>query len=298
MLLGCQGRVIVTGLGKSGHIGRKIAATLASTGTPAFFVHAAEAVHGDLGMIVTGDVVLALSNSGETDELLMMLPLLKRHGIPLIAISSQANSRLARLANVHICVAVTQEACSLNLAPTASTTAVLAIGDALAVTLLEARGFAAEDFAQSHPAGSLGRRLLTYVADVMRHGDALPYVSADAPLLEGILMMTSKRLGMTLVIDQIDRIDSQPLDAQSVKQCGIFTDGDLRRLLATNADLRTLTMRDVMNAHPHTISAQALATEAAHQMSQRKINQLVVHNHIGELVGIVSLLDLLQAKVI
>ncbi len=286
MILACNGRVVVSGIGKSGHIARKIAATLASTGTPSFFVHPAEASHGDLGMITGDDILVALSNSGSTDELLAIVPLVKRLGARLIAVTGNRESALARLADVHLDASVDREACPLNLAPTASTTAALALGDALAVALLDARGFGALDFARSHPGGMLGRRLLTRVADVMRSGDALPTVPAGARVLDAILEITRKRMGMTAVLEHGSQL------------AGIFTDGDLRRLLEQGRDLRALSIDDVMTRSPKTIDAQALAAEAVHLMEERQINQLLVTGEGNRLVGALSLHDLLAAKVV
>ncbi len=286
LLLHCRGRVVVSGIGKSGHIARKIAATLASTGTPAIFVHAAEAAHGDLGMITRDDVLVALSYSGEGDELLTMLPVAKREGTPLIAMTGNPASSLARLADVHLDVHVDKEACPLNLAPTSSTTAMLALGDALAVACLDARGFGPDDFARSHPAGALGRRLLTYVRDVMRTGDRVPRVTVDTSLIDALREISSKQLGMTAV-----------LDAEGQLQ-GIFTDGDLRRLLERAADVRNVRLADVMTRNPLTIAPDVLAAEAAQLMDERRKNQLLVVDAVGALIGAVSMHDLMAAKVI
>ena len=286
LLLGCKGRVVVSGIGKSGHIARKIAATLASTGTPAIFVHAAEAAHGDLGMITRDDVLVALSYSGEGDELLTMLPVAKREGTPLIAMTGNASSSLARLADVHLDVRVDKEACPLNLAPTSSTTAMLALGDALAIACLDSRGFGPDDFARSHPAGALGRRLLTYVSDVMRTGDRIPRVTVNTPLLDALREISSKQLGMTAVLDAEGRLQ------------GIFTDGDLRRLLERAADVRNVKLADVMTRNPLTIAPDVLAAEAAQLMDQRKKNQLLVVDASGALVGALHMHDLMAAKVI
>ena len=286
IVLACPGRVVVSGIGKSGHVARKIAATLASTGTPSFFVHPAEASHGDLGMITRDDVLLALSNSGATEELLAIVPLVKRRGARLIAMTGNPDSALARLADVHLDAAVEREACPLNLAPTASTTVSLALGDALAVALLDARGFGPEDFANSHPGGALGRRLLTHVADVMRTGDAIPSVPANAPLTRAILEITRKRMGMTAVLG----------DDGSVR--GIFTDGDLRRLLERDGDIRALSVGEVMTPSPATIGPAALAAEAVRRMEDRRISQLLVVGDDGRLVGAVHIHDLLAAKVV
>ncbi len=286
MVLGVQGRVVVTGMGKSGHIGRKIAATLASTGTPAMFVHPAEASHGDLGMIQAIDVVLAISNSGESDELVAILPLLKRQGVPLIALTGGMQSFLAKHADVVLDCSVDKEACPLNLAPTASTTAQLAMGDALAVALLDARGFKPEDFARSHPGGALGRKLLTLVADVMRQGDAVPQVRPDAAFTALMREMSSKGLGATSVTDE----DGQVL--------GVFTDGDLRRLVERGADLRALKARDVMKSQPRTIRLDALAVQAAEAMEQFRITSILVVDEAGRLCGALNTNDLMRAKVI
>ncbi|BDD91397.1 KpsF/GutQ family sugar-phosphate isomerase [Pandoraea sp. XJJ-1] len=285
LLLACRGRVVVTGMGKSGHIGRKLAATFASTGTPAFFVHPAEASHGDLGMITTDDVVVALSNSGETGELVSILPMIKRIGAKLIAMTGNAASSLGRLSDVHLDAHVDREACPLGLAPTASTTAALALGDALAVTLLDARGFGAEDFARSHPGGALGRRLLTFVRDVMRTGERVPRVRADASLSDALLEMTAKGLGMTAIVDADDRV------------VGIFTDGDLRRLFKRTLDFTTLTLADVMKAGPRSIGPDQLAAEAAELMERFGITQLLVTEN-DRLVGALNVHDLFAAKVV
>ena len=286
LVLGVQGRVVVTGMGKSGHIGRKIAATLASTGTPAMFVHPGEASHGDLGMIKTVDVVLAISNSGESDELVAILPVLKRQGVPLIALTGGMNSSLARHADVVLDCSVSKEACPLNLAPTASTTAQLAMGDALAVALLDARGFKPEDFARSHPGGALGRKLLTHVADVMRQGDEVPQVPADAAFTTMMREMSHKGLGATAV--------TQP-NGQVV---GIFTDGDLRRLIEKGVDLRDLKAHQVMHPNPRTIRHDALAVEAAEMMELHRITSILVVNAEGVLCGAINSNDLMRAKVI
>ena len=285
VMLRCTGRVIITGMGKSGHIGRKIAATLASTGTPAFFVHPAEAAHGDLGMIVDGDVVLALSNSGESDEILAIIPALKRRHITLVCITSNAQSSMAKHADIHIRAAVSHEACPLGLAPTSSTTAVLALGDALAVVLLKARHFTSDDFALSHPAGSLGRRLLLTVGDLMHSGSDLPAVPQGTPLRAAIVQMSEKGLGMIAVVD----------DSGSLK--GIFTDGDLRRLFETHDSIGTLAIDDVMKPNPAVIAPDKLATEALKQMQQRHINGLLVCEN-GRLVGALNMHDLLKARVV
>ncbi len=284
-LLACRGRVVVMGMGKSGHIGGKIAATLASTGTPAFFVHPAEAAHGDLGMVCDGDAVLALSNSGESDEIIALLPALKRKNIVLLAVTSNPQSTLARHADIHITAAVSREACPLGLAPTSSTTAVLALGDALAVALLNARSFTRGDFALSHPAGSLGRRLLLTVADVMHSGDALPAVAEGTPLKTAVVAMSEKSLGMLAVIDQ----------EGSLK--GIFTDGDLRRLLETRDTLAGLTVDEIMKPDPVTIAPDKLAAEAAKLMQQKRIGGLLVSEQ-GRLIGALNMHDLLRERVV
>jgi arabinose-5-phosphate isomerase len=285
-MLGVRGRVVVMGMGKSGHIGRKIAATLASTGTPAMFVHPAEASHGDLGMIKAVDLVLAISNSGESDELTAILPVLKRLGVPLIAITGGLDSALARHADVVLDSSVTKEACPLNLAPTASTTAQLALGDALAVALLDARGFRAEDFARSHPGGALGRRLLTHVSDVMRTGDAVPRVVPDTPFVDLMREMSAKGLGASAIVDAAGRV------------LGIFTDGDLRRLVEKGVDLRALTASQVMHPQPRTIRADALAAEAAALMESNRITSVLVVDADGRLCGALNSNDLMRAKVI
>ena len=286
MILACTGRVVVSGIGKSGHVARKIAATLASTGTPAFFVHPAEASHGDLGMVTRDDVFVALSNSGSTEELLKIVPVVKRQGARLIAITGRPDSPLARLADLHLDAAVDREACPMNLAPTASTTATLALGDALAVALLDARGFGPMDFALSHPGGALGRRLLTRVGDVMRSGSSLPAVQAGARLVDAILEITRKRMGMTAIIAADGRL------------AGVFTDGDLRRLIEQGRDLRGLPIDEVMTRTPATIGGQALAAEAVRIMEERRINQLLVVDEEGALVGALHIHDLLAAKVV
>ena len=285
LILACRGRVVVSGMGKSGHVGRKMAATLASTGTPAFFVHPGEASHGDLGMVARDDVFIALSNSGTTEELLTIVPLIKRQGAGLIAITGNPDSTLARLADVHLDAGVEREACPLNLAPTASTTAALALGDALAVALLDARGFDADDFARSHPGGALGRRLLTRVADLMHTGDALPQVGVGAPLVEAILEITRKRMGMTAV------------RAANGGLAGIFTDGDLRRLLEQGREVQGLTVDAVMTRNPRTIASRALAAEAVRVMEEQRISQLLVVDD-GRLVGALGIHDLLAARVV
>ena len=285
-VLACEGRVVVSGIGKSGHIGRKIAATLASTGTPAFFVHPAEAAHGDLGMIVDGDVVLAISNSGESDEIAVILPALKRKNITLIGMTGRPESTLARHADIHLTVAVPHEACPLGLAPTSSTTAALALGDALAVALLRARAFTPDDFALSHPAGSLGKRLLLQVADVMHSGDELPVVHLDTPFADLIVCMSEKGLGMVAVADEAGYLK------------GIFTDGDLRRLFQQQRDLSGLTAQAVMGAHPKTITPNRLATEALKTMQQNRVNGLPVCDEEGKLLGALNMHDLLKARIV
>lgn len=286
MMLGVSGRIVVMGMGKSGHVGRKIAATLSSTGTPAMFVHPAEASHGDLGMIKPMDLVLAISNSGESEELTAILPVLKRMGAPLVAMSGQGSSTLARHADVFLDCSVEKEACPLNLAPTASTTAQLAMGDALAVALLDARGFKAEDFARSHPGGALGRKLLTLVSDVMRAGDQIPLVGMNASLSDIMREMGAKGLGATAVVD----VD--------LKVMGIFTDGDLRRLVEKGSDLRSLLAHQVMHPNPSTILGDALAVEAAELMELRRITSVLVVDSAGKLCGALNSNDLMRAKVI
>jgi arabinose-5-phosphate isomerase len=286
LILASHGRVIVSGVGKSGHIGRKFAATLASTGTPAYFVHAAEAAHGDLGMITANDVLVAISYSGTGEELLKIVPLVKRQGARLIAITGNPDSPLAREADVHLNGAVREEACPLNLAPTASTTAALALSDALAVALLDARGFGPDDFARSHPGGALGRRLLTHVQDVMRSGAGVPQVSEDALLGDALMEMTRAGLGMTAIV------------APDSKIIGIYTDGDLRRSLASGCNFSTARVADVMSRGPKTIQAGALAVEAAEMMERLRISQLLVADREGRLVGALNHHDLMLAKVI
>lgn len=286
LILSCSGRVIVSGIGKSGHVARKIAATMASTGTPAYFVHAAEAVHGDLGMITRDDLLIAISNSGENDELLTVVPLVKRQGGRLIAITGKPDSPLAREADVHLDAGVREEACPLNLAPTASTTAALALGDALAVALLDARGFGAEDFARSHPGGALGRRLLTHVGDVMRPAEEVPSVAETTPVPEALRAMSRGTLGMTTICDAEGRV------------AGIFTDGDLRRAMETQGDLRTTPVGDVATRAPRTIEADRLAVEAVEMMDRLKINQLLVLDKQGRLAGALNMHDLFRAKVV
>ena len=285
-MLATQGRVVVTGMGKSGHVGRKIAATLASTGTPAFFVHPGEASHGDLGMVTGDDVVLAISNSGESAEIGVLLPVLKRLGVPVVAMTGNLDSSMARHADWVLNTHVDKEACPLNLAPTASTTAQMAMGDALAVALLDARGFKAEDFARSHPGGALGRRLLTHVADVMRSGDELPHVLPTASFSELMREMSAKGMGAAAIVD-----------AQGVLQ-GIFTDGDLRRRIEAGADLRHTTAADVMFASPRRIAPDALAADAAAMMEEHRITSVLVTDAADHLVGIVHIGDLMRAKVI
>ncbi len=284
-LLDCRGRIVVTGMGKSGHIGNKIAATLASTGSPAFFVHPGEASHGDLGMITPEDVVLALSNSGETSELLTILPLLKRLGTPLIAMTGSPRSTLARESEVHLDVSVEKEACPLGLAPTSSTTAALVMGDALAVALLEARGFTAEDFALSHPGGSLGRRLLLHVSDIMHSGEALPVVTQSASLHDALEAMSAKGLGMTAVVDDQGRLS------------GVYTDGDLRRTLNKPVDIHRLQIGEVMTRQCKTVAPSMLAAEALQLMDEKKINGLLVVNDQQQLIGAFNMHDLLRAGV-
>jgi len=286
LILACRGRVVVSGVGKSGHIARKIASTLASTGTPAFFVHAAEAGHGDLGMITRDDVVLALSNSGQSDELLTIIPLIKRRGAKLIALTGNPDSALAREADVHLDAGVVQEACPLNLAPTASTTAALALGDALAVALLDARGFDEQDFARAHPGGALGRKLLIHVSDVMRTGKDVPAVSETDSFSDLLAEISRKSMGMTAILGPGKRI------------VGIFTDGDLRRTLERKPDVRALKITEVMKRNPHTIAPHKLAAEALELMERHKINQLLVAKETGELVGALNMHDLFRAKVI
>ena len=286
LLLACTGRVVVLGIGKSGHIARKVAATFASTGTAAFFVHPAEAGHGDLGMITGDDVVVVFSNSGETAELLAIIPALKRLGARLIAFTGSANSTLGRLADAHLNTAVAKEAGPLNLAPTASTTAQLAFGDALAVALFDAKGFGADDFARSHPGGTLGRKLLVRVRDVMRTGSAVPSVPASATLGEAVIEMSARRMGMTAVINADGSI------------AGVFTDGDLRRALERIDSVKTARVADVMTKGPATIHADALAAEAVHLMEERKINQLLVASPDGRLAGALNMHDLFHAKVV
>jgi arabinose-5-phosphate isomerase len=286
LLLACKGRVVVTGMGKSGHIANKIAATLASTGTPSFFMHPAEASHGDLGMITGQDVVLALSNSGESPELIAILPLIKRRGAGLITMTGRPQSTMAREADIHLDAGVAQEACPHNLAPTASTTAALALGDALAVAALYARGFTAEDFARTHPGGALGRRLLVHVRDVMHTGDALPVVQEGTPFKEALLEMTRKKLGMTAVVDPAGSL------------IGVFTDGDLRRCLDRDLNVATTRIESVMTRSPKIISEDVLAAEAALFMQERQINGLLAVDKDGRLTGAFNMHDLLRAGVV
>ena len=285
LILACHGRLIVTGMGKSGHVARKIAATMASTGTPAFFVHPGEAAHGDLGMITSQDVVLALSNSGESDELVTLLPSLSRLGVPLIAMTGNPDSTMGQECHIHLYAGVDQEACPLNLAPTASTTAALALGDALAVVLLEERGFRSEDFARSHPGGSLGRRLLIHVRDIMHDGDQLPVVEENVALKDALLEMSRKGLGMTAVVNATGALQ------------GVLTDGDLRRALDRDVDVRVACVADVMTRSPVTIDASRLAAEAAQIMETRRINGLLVMAD-DQLVGALNMHDLLRARVV
>ncbi|MBN8430757.1 KpsF/GutQ family sugar-phosphate isomerase [Microbulbifer salipaludis] len=286
LILACKGRVIVSGMGKSGHVGRKIAATLASTGTPSFFVHPGEASHGDLGMITRQDLVIAISNSGSSAEVLTLLPLLKRLGIPLISMAGKPDSPLAQSADVNLDIAVDTEACPLNLAPTSSTTVTLVMGDALAVALLEARGFTAEDFAFSHPGGALGRQLLLKVEDVMHAGDELPQVTPDTPLATALLEMTSKGFGMTTVVDSAGQL------------LGVFTDGDLRRVIDQKFELDSATMDQVMSRRPKTVGAHTLAAEALRIMEDNKITALVVEDSEHHPIGLLHMHDILRAGVI
>jgi arabinose-5-phosphate isomerase len=287
ILLSCRGRVVCIGMGKSGHIATKIAATMASTGTPAFFVHPGEASHGDLGMVTDSDVVLLLSNSGETEEILTIVPVLKRQGNPIISMTGRPASRLAAIADVHLDASAAEEACPLGLAPTSSTTTALVLGDALAVAMLEARGFTADDFARSHPAGALGRRLLLHIADIMHAGSEVPRVGIEASASEALVEMTRGRLGMTAVVDAQDRL------------LGVFTDGDLRRALDdAQLDLRATPVRGLMAHSPKTIGAQALAVEAAHLMEEFKINALLVVDEDNKVVGALNIHDLLRARVV
>lgn len=286
MILDCDGRIVVTGMGKSGHIGNKIAATMASTGTPAFFMHPGEASHGDLGMITAQDLVIALSNSGEVAEIITLLPLLKRLPVPLIALTGNARSTLAEMADINLDVSVEKEACPLGLAPTASTTASLAMGDALAVAVLEARGFTEEDFARSHPGGSLGRRLLLRVRDIMHSGERVPVVGLDASLKHALLEMSNKGLGMTAVADAANKL------------VGIYTDGDLRRTLDSDADIQTARVRDHMSVSAKTIEADQIASGALKLMEQYSINGLIVTDRDGVIQGALNMHDLLRAGIV
>ena len=286
ILLQCKGRVVVSGMGKSGHIARKIAAPLASTGTPAMFVHPAEAAHGDLGMVTESDVLIAISNSGESEELLSIVPVIKRLGAALISMTGKPNSSLASLAHVHLNIAVTKEACPLNLAPTASTTATLALGDALAVALLDLRGFREEDFARSHPGGALGRRLLTHVRDIMRTGEDIPAVHPDMLLPAALLEVTRKGLAMTAIVDASNHV------------VGIFTDGDLRRLIEEGKDFSRAQIKEVMHTNPRVLGPEQLAVDAVELMEKYRINQVLVVEKDGSLVGALHIHDLTRAKVI
>jgi arabinose-5-phosphate isomerase len=286
ILLQCKGRVVVSGMGKSGHIARKIAATLASTGTPAMFVHPAEAAHGDLGMVTESDVLIAISNSGESEELLAIVPVIKRLGAALISMTGKPNSSLASLAHVHLNIAVAKEACPLNLAPTASTTATLALGDALAVALLDLRGFREEDFARSHPGGALGRRLLTHVRDIMRTGEDIPAVHPDVLLPAALLEVTRKGLAMTAIVDASNHV------------VGIFTDGDLRRLIEEGKDFSRAQIKEVMHTNPRVLGPEQLAVDAVDLMEKHRINQVLVVEKDGTLVGALHIHDLTRAKVI
>ncbi|MFJ1467450.1 KpsF/GutQ family sugar-phosphate isomerase [Massilia orientalis] len=286
LMMACKGRVVVSGMGKSGHIGRKIAATLASTGTPALFLHPGEAAHGDLGMVTSQDVLIAISYSGESSELAIVIPAVKRMNVPVIAMTGKPESSLALAADVHLDVAVEKEACPLNLAPTASTTATLALGDALAVALLELRGFKSDDFARSHPGGALGRRLLTHVRDVMRSGDAVPKVKPDALLADALLEISHKGMGMTAIVDDAGR------------PVGVFTDGDLRRLIEKVQDFSKLAIRDVMHPNPRRVHPEQLAVDAVAVMEEFRINQMLVTDADGVLVGALHIHDLTRAKVI
>jgi arabinose-5-phosphate isomerase len=286
ILLQCKGRVVVSGMGKSGHIARKIAATLASTGTPAMFVHPAEAAHGDLGMVTESDVLIAISNSGESEELLAIVPVIKRLGAALISMTGKPNSSLASLAHVHLNIAVAKEACPLNLAPTASTTATLALGDALAVALLDLRGFREEDFARSHPGGALGRRLLTHVRDIMRTGEDIPAVHPDVLLPAALLEVTRKGLAMTAIVDASNHV------------VGIFTDGDLRRLIEEGKDFSRAQIKEVMHTNPRVLGPEQLAVDAVELMEKHRINQVLVVEKDGTLVGALHIHDLTRAKVI
>lgn len=286
LILACRGRTIVTGMGKSGHIAKKIAATLASTGTPAFFVHPGEASHGDLGMITKDDVVIAISYSGNSNEIVALLPLLRRSGIPIISMSAHRDSSLGEVAQVHLDITVAKEACPLALAPTASTTVTLVMGDALAIALLEARGFTAEDFAFSHPGGSLGRKLLLRVSDIMHSGDNIPRVLPDTPLAQALMVMSEKGFGMTTVVD----------DAQNL--LGIYTDGDLRRSIDNGIDIRTARVGDLMNTQPKSLKQNTLAAEALKIMEQAKINVLLAMDDQNQLVGVLKINDILRAGII
>ena len=286
LLLQCEGRIVVIGMGKSGHIGNKIAATLASTGTPAFFVHPGEASHGDLGMITNKDVVMLLSNSGETDEIVALLPVIKRLNTPMIALTGKTNSTLAKIATVNIDISVSKEACPLGLAPTSSTTATLAMGDAISIALLEARGFSKDDFALSHPGGVLGRRLLLHVGDIMHADDEIPKVSESASLSDALIEMTQKGLGVTTIVDDDNGI------------LGIFTDGDLRRTLDSKVDINTCLVKDVMTKNGKNIKANSLAASALSLMERYSINALVVVDGQGKLIGILNMHDLLRARVV
>lgn len=286
LMLSCKGRVVVTGMGKSGHIGSKIAATLASTGTPAFFVHSGEASHGDLGMITTSDVVMALSNSGETSEVVTILPIIKRLGVPLIALTGNPASTLGKLSTVHIDVSVMQEACPLGLAPTSSTTAMLVMGDAMAVSLLEARGFTRDDFALSHPGGSLGKRLLLKVQDIMHKGEAIPSVPESALIKDALLEMTEKKLGMTGIVDGLQRV------------VGVFTDGDLRRTLERGVDIHTSPIAHVMTRNCTTVDEDLLAAEAMRVMQDKKINALLVVDEEHHAIGALNMHDLIRSGIV
>ena len=286
LMLHCSGRVVVSGMGKSGHIGRKIAATLSSTGTPALFLHPGEAAHGDLGMVTAQDVFLAISYSGEAGELAAIVPTIKRMDVPMIAMTGNPASSLAQLAQVHLNIQVDKEACPLNLAPTTSTTVTLALGDALALALLDARGFREEDFARSHPGGALGRRLLTHVRDVMRSGDAIPAVKANATLSTTLMEITRKGMAMTAIVDDQFRV------------IGVFTDGDLRRMIESQQDFSSMSMDQIMHRQPHTIGPDQLAVDAVHLMEQFRINQVLVADAQGVLVGALHIHDLTRAKVI
>lgn len=286
ILFNCQGRVVVTGMGKSGHIGRKMAATFASTGTPSFFMHPGEAGHGDLGMLVKGDVLIAISNSGKSDEIMMLMPLIKRLGVPLITISRDDKGPMPQNADVALTLGESEEACPLGLAPTSSTTATLALGDALAVALLDARGFTADDFARSHPAGALGKRLLLHVENLMHTGDSLPKVKPSTPLNEVLYEMSAKRLGLTTVVDDHDVL------------LGIFTDGDLRRLIERQHGLSVdMPVQDVMTQNPYTIQKHLRAVEALEQLRDKKINQFIVVDEQRKVIGVISMHDLIQAGV-